>query len=649
MPRWVRLLIVVAVIASSAYGVDVALRTYVGPRPAGGTATVAYAPAGDLGGPLFVKEFIESVRADRFAQTPVTGVFLPGSSAWVATVQGGRGASVGDERTGKTRLGIHSDRGVGIRASPFIDAGVAAQCAAHGLVLIPSASGVTAVDDRSLGITWEAPSPARATHVLAPGRAIVVASKKQLAGLDPATGGVRWALDLVGEMVAEPVAVDAHVPRVVIVDRPVDQTRAQMLLAVDAETGAVAWRADVVRAATIVLAAGGGYVVQAMPASDAHDQLDVTLREAGSGAVRWVMRLPGYDVRLYVRPVPPPARLAVDGGQILVASGESLHALDLGTGSRRWSWAFEPGPLSPGHDRPERPPFRFGGLLGVPMGHAGRVYVAIPGGVLAVDAATGREAWRFLDDVSHRAPRPVEHAAPPVVRGPTLYVPANHLLFVLRPPELQGAAGAPPAPTGQLVPTSALWGTGGAVVALATVALALRRPRALLAGSCAVLLAVTALWWFDGFAATRFAGVIGLTSRGSHTAEARAGVTSERGRLSIGRSNAVWHDVTRGPLVGDANAAVWLTRAPLPAELSAQSPWGWLSSAHSSGTELGDQSVRAVVVPHWPLAALFALAPLAWLGGWRDRRRYPAGHCRGCGYDLRATPGRCPECGHEEG
>lgn len=53
--------------------------------------------------------------------------------------------------------------------------------------------------------------------------------------------------------------------------------------------------------------------------------------------------------------------------------------------------------------------------------------------------------------------------------------------------------------------------------------------------------------------------------------------------------------------------------------------------------------------PHAVLAPVFAACPtlqlITVLRRQRIRRRRGAGQCAACGYDLRATPGRCPECG----
>jgi hypothetical protein len=193
-----------------------------------------------------------------------------------------------------------------------------------------------------------------------------------------------------------------------------------------------------------------------------------------------------------------------------------------------------------------------------------------------------------------------------------------------------------------------------------------------------LLLVATLAAWTRGCAAREYVGVIRETTAGewwvsrewgvdwgggdvgvcygparAGAADARAAGCPEGVRWG-GRFNRYPPSPVRGKYGGWA--AGWVRaghRARLWDTAGVMAGWAqafdWAGSASGANVPRADRRYYWFVVPCWAAALLFGLLParraFAVARTRRAARRARAGRCIQCGYDLRATPERCPECG----
>ncbi len=160
------------------------------------------------------------------------------------------------------------------------------------------------------------------------------------------------------------------------------------------------------------------------------------------------------------------------------------------------------------------------------------------------------------------------------------------------------------------------------------------------------------LWAVAGMSFLTAGGAADLWHRSWHVGDL---IQWNRPTMSLG-----WYS-------SEGGVRLFVATATPPERLNGDGAWSWDEDHHGYPHE--DKSVAVVafpwagisidrclngvggywsdlILPYWVIVLLAGIP--GGTAGWRLwRRRRPAlsGVCRSCGYDLRASPGRCPECG----
>lgn len=123
---------------------------------------------------------------------------------------------------------------------------------------------------------------------------------------------------------------------------------------------------------------------------------------------------------------------------------------------------------------------------------------------------------------------------------------------------------------------------------------------------------------------------------------------TERSRVIVGAHVLDWKTSAEPTTMLNLTQNMQGWHDPVP---SAQHTWTWRELwfawfRNIDTSNAGLESVETyLTVPDWFLISVCGILPGIWFFRMKRRRRLKLGLCSSCGYDLRASLDRCPECG----